>query len=574
MAPSGWSKIARKAPFAISTIGDTVDPTDPTWSIRPPIPPASLAKHGGFTGADSGSTTPGAEFFDPFVNLAEDDHLFGQFMPQVEMLTRHKIYKDSLTAAGNNVTKIDSRLAMRNGYKIVRRERKTDPVDEELSTYIMDLTHEYGCYECFRHGIQLSETWGWCVAFLRQVAERGYKKRWNLCVKPIFDENIVYEQANPSVIKEIVLNLYLGRELRRVTIPAGEFVMWRAEEDPFGNGFHGQVQFVPAHNIINEMEDIRRSWAGIMKTRGLGMLAMIVEGAEEEDLQKWRQKYNNPSQFSIIWGNERLKPTVFDTVSDGMNITNTLDTYGKELSRATGWPTQRMEGNAGGKTQGAETVENTQAEAYSVLQEKYEPWMIKTLTMIAKVVDKRDLETEDWELDWDIEIKMDRQKRSNIFTTEATAVNQVDTLLTVNDARERIGKSPLPGAEGKMWLVEWKLKFKQAEAEMNAEIQQKRAEAQAALNPNPQGGVVNEGNLNKEGKPKGAPQDPANYQKRDLAKEIVANRVTKAKDADGRQRWSLAECNDILDCIFDEGMKRQRLVDKRKNGDKDDGSSG
>jgi hypothetical protein len=312
------------------------------------------------------------------------------------------------------------------------------------------------------------------------------------------------------------------------------------------------------------MEVMLAAYATIMGQRGMGLLCMQVEGADKKTLEEYYEKYKNPAKYSTMWTDERFKPQVFNTVSNVLDISRAIPTYSAEYSKATSFPYQRMAGaSTDGKISGDATADK-EAEAYSALQEKYEPYMMLTLNMLDTIEEKRGLDEEDWELDWDIEVKMDRQKRSNQFTTEATAVNQVKTLLTVNEVMERLGYSARPGPEGKMIYAEYEMEFEKKRLEMQAEIAAARAEKQAELNPNPGQPPVPDDEKNKEGKPIKAPQDPAAYMKRDANKESTAAKLVNAKDSHGRQQWGIDDVQVILRAQFGVGMTEKKLRELRE----------
>ena len=550
-----------KRPFAFVAGAPTWNLQDLRFHVRMPIPTAELKK----AGLDAANTDPMNHLEQGWRNPRERGTNIGQFIPQREMIQRDELYAAMLTPSGNYTTKIAPGKAMRNGYRIVKRHKKTEPVETKLVDYIIGLTYKHQCYQNFALGMQLCEGLGQCVAYVRQVAPPGYKTKYTLDMAVLWEEDLDFDTNGD--VKAIHPRLKIGYEERRLTINKGRFVMWRSERDPFGRAIDGQLQLVPAYNTIVGMEVMLDSYATIMGQRGMGLFACVVEGADEKTLQAYYEKYKNPAKYSTMWMDERFKPQVFNTVSEVLDISKAIPTYSSEFSKATGFPYQRMTGGTSdGKISGDATADK-EAEAYSALQEKYEPYMILTLNMLDAVEEKRGLVDEDWELDWDIEVKMDRQKRSNMFTTEATAVNQVETLLTVNEAMERLGYPPREGTEGKMIYAEYKMKFEKLRAEMQSEIAQQRAEQQAALNPpSAPNGKVPEGEQNKSGKPIKAQQDPAAYAKRELNKETAGKALMNAKDDHGRWAYSIDSANEVLRVFFGQGMNEKNLSKLREDG--------
>lgn len=551
LAPSA----KKNRPYAI-VAGSSSRFLSDVMNINVPVPTMAMKK----AGIETDSS------FDPktqtYTRPSRNPTRIGEFIPQKDMIPRDELYTAMLTPSGNYTTKIAPGKAMRNGYRIVKKFKKSEPVDDGIVDYINTLTHQYQTLPNFALGMQLCEGFGQCAAFIRQIAPPGYKSEYLLDMAVIWEEQVEWDAFGR--VATIHPDVYIGNELRRLTIPKGRFVMWRSERDPFGRLNDGQLQLVPAYNTLISIEGMMQSYGGIMMQRGMGLLTVTVEGADEFELQKFQQKYGNPSQYSTLWTDERMKPQVWNTVSDVLDISKAMQTYSTEFSKATSYPYQRMGGaTADGRISGDATADK-EAEAYSALQEKYEPYMMLTLNMLDKFTEKRGIDGLDWELDWDIEVKMDRQKRSNIFTTEATAVNQVDTILTVNEVRERTGYSAIQGPEGKMIYAEYKLKFKKMEQELQLEMQQQRME----MMPEQPSGVP-ENQQNKEGKPIKAQQDPAAYVKRELTKEQAASKLMKAKDNYGRWAYSLKTANDALKDIFGQGMNKESLSKLRREKDGD-----
>lgn len=442
----------------------------------------------------------------------------GALIPQQDQLSRDELYATSLTPSGQYITDIAPRNALRAGWEWCSEKKKNSPVSTELAAYLDFIVRKYWCKLFFTLAAQISEKFGRALFYRRQVATRGRKKRWEVNVIPIFEEDIEYDQETNTITKFRPIVRW-GYGERQLYIAPENCILWLNERDPFGNSHQGKIALLSAYHSLRRTENIAESSTTIFNQRGQGYLMGVIEGADQETLDKYMKRFGNPSQYSVLFTDERFKLQWVEAMKSGYDLDKVLGTMSKEISKATGYPTNRMSGDNLGKTAGAETTQDNQAENYSTLQERYEFYMLESIKMLNTEEENRDLEVEPFAMNQDIEIKMDQQKRSNIFSTEAQAVNMVKAHITENQLRERIKSPLLDGPEGDLTALEY-------EAKLREDLAKKYpvgVNPSGSPQPGKPDGDTPPGDLptNKEGKPQKPPQDPASYERRQMAEKLA-----------------------------------------------------
>jgi len=198
------------------------------------------------------------------------------------------------------------------------------------------------------------------------------------------------------------------------------------------------------------MENISEAYADLITMRGLGLVDVLVKGADtEEDLKPYVEKYKDPSSYRATVHNDLVEITTNEGIRGAFSLDDVLGRYTKEVSSASGAPSMRMEGVQTGTVTGSETDQDNVAELYSNLQERYEPYILKLYKMLDPTLD-----TTAFELEFPMDIKLDRMKNTQIFSTEAGSVMAVPDLLTVDEARDRLGYPSMKGPRGDMTIAE------------------------------------------------------------------------------------------------------------------------
>jgi hypothetical protein len=396
--------------------------------------------------------------FDPFYqrvvrasgNQSNPYAQIGNFVPAQQMIHPIELYAASFTPKGSFLTRVAPRSAFRSDWKFVPYKGSREPLKENLVTKLRAITKTYQLKKIVTAAVQVAEIFGRSLVYRRQVSQVGKAKKWRLFVTYIPDEYITYNQTE-NYIEMYRPMVGWGMGTKSIDIKPTDAVLFIGEMDPMGNGFQGIPALVAPYRTIVRGENIEEAWSDIVTKRGLGLVDLLVEGAEtEKDLEPWLKKYGDPSSYNVLVHNERLKVETKDGMKQNFDLNATMDGYTKEIASSSGYPKLRIEGLQTGTVTGSETDQDTTAEQYSTLHERYEDPIMDLYRML-----DTSLENEEFELEWEFEIKMDKARKSNIFATDSGSVMTVQDIIKVNQGLEILGFPAIKDKTGEMFISEF-----------------------------------------------------------------------------------------------------------------------
>lgn len=478
----------------------------------------------------------------------------GKLTPQRMMINRRdELYRASLTSWGAYPIYHGPKNAYRAGWRYMRRGKRFAPIPAELESYLDKLYFMYNIRENVILATQTCKLWTRCLFWPRQVAARGQPIKYEVHIIPIFEEHIRYDPTR-TYITEYRPIVVLGDMPREVVIPANEAVLWRNGSDIFGSQYDGQATLIPMYKTVVRAENITDAVTGMIQRRGNGYLVVQVKGADATRIAEYKAAYSDPSQYAVFFVNDSVDVKAVPAMAQGFDMSKIMDALSHDLSRSSAFPSQRMEGQNEGKLAGAETIQDAQAEAYSVIQEDFERYILESYYLLDRLTENRGIENEDFQIDFETEVRMDPQRRANILATIGQALGNVKNLVKVNQALFMLHLPLLGEEDGDKFLIEWEKEFQPDPMELAAK----------GLQPN--GLPLNNGPpLNKEGEPQKPPQDPAAYQEREAnkEKEITKDSLVKALTCAGA---SYKQINTAVSELFGAGVSNTKIASLR-NGD-------
>lgn len=460
---------------------------------------------------------------------------------------REEVYRASLSSWGNYPLYSGVKRAFRAGWRYKKRGYAFNPIDIDLEEYLDTLYSKYQFRDKTILAAQTCKVWTRCLWWPRQVAPRGQPRRYEVMIIPIFEEQIVYNKEGTTIegYRPIIM---LGQMPRHIDIPAKDAVLWKNGDDIFGSQYDGQSSVIPIYKTVVRGENITDTVTGIIQRRGNGYLVVQVAGADEDRLNKYKEQYQDPSTYAVFFTNDKTDIKAVPAMSQGFNFSETLGALGQDLSRGSAFPNQRMKGENEGKLAGAETIQDAQAETYSTIQEDFEPYILQSYYLMDRLEGKRGLKDENFQIDFETEVRMDPQRRANILATVGQALAGLKSLVTVNESKYLLHLPLVRGPDGEKLLVEHEKQF-----------------MPEPLVPEEQpGDPIEEGRTNKEGDPKGAPQDPAAYNARDLNKEISKDAIVKAMTDAGA---SYKQINAAVMELFGAGVSNTKIAAMRNGNE-------
>lgn len=409
---------------------------------------------GASTGGDSRRTGQDTNAYEPFWKRWSkqgdvSQTATGLLVAAMDMIPPLELYAASFTPKGAFLTRVVPANAFRMEWQYVPEKRSKVPLDDTLRQKIIRAKRKYNLKQVVIEAVSTAEIFGRSLVYMHDMAPPGMVPDIQLRVTRLDEQYVHYDEetGNPVLFRPMVRK---GKGQVALELKPSDCILFLATPDPNGNGFQGIPALLPAYHSIVRMENISEAYADLITMRGLGLVDVTVSGADtEEDLQTWVEKFKDPSSYRATVHNEQIEVETKEGIRAAFSLDETLGRYTKEVSSASGAPAMRMEGVQTGTVTGSETDQDNMAELYTMLQERYEPAILR----LFKFVDPS-LDITKFELEFPMDLKLDRMKQTQIFSTEAGSVMAVPDLLTVDEARDRLGYPSMEGGKGKMTIAE------------------------------------------------------------------------------------------------------------------------
>lgn len=372
--------------------------------------------------------------------------------PAEMIIERDELYRASFTPKGAYITRVSIKFAFYQGWKIVNSKNRNDPVKDSLLQRVNELNKQYKLKQVFIQMVRTGAIFGRSLVYIQERPTFAYKNpkdKLYLRVSPVSEPEIQYDNASGFPI-EFRLNVRKGRQGNAIlTIPAEKAVLFVWDQDECGNMFQGIPALIAAYDTILRSEVVSEEFSTTVAERGLGIVDVLDKKAKTlEDLKKVRQAFKLGRDRVFVHG-ENYEVNVKAGISSGFDFDASQTRYTKDVSSGTGYPGMAMEGVQVGAVTGSETDQDNRAQMYRMIQEMCEHSMLDIYHLI-------DPKIEDFDLEWEFEIKQDRQKRAQTLATYGGAINQIQDLITVNQALSLMDlPTILPKEGGDLLVSEW-----------------------------------------------------------------------------------------------------------------------
>jgi len=268
---------------------------------------------------------------------------------------------------------------------------------------------------------------------------------WYLRVTHIEDQRIFYDaDGNPDYYRP---SIYLGREVHDFRIPANKAVLYVNNPDPTGNGYEGLSELEATYFPMIWMSNILESWAEIMEQRGLGILDIMIEGADEPTLKKYKSEYGDPSDYSVIFHDEKWKISTPSAVSAQYNLDTMVAVYTKEISSAAAVGSARMNGVQQGATTGSNLDADNYGQTLGAIQQEWNDELIALHVLCDPTVRDK------FDITYDLSVRLDKKQVIENFGSAINGVNQALDFLTYNQALALLDKPAVK--DGDMLASKW-----------------------------------------------------------------------------------------------------------------------
>jgi hypothetical protein len=370
----------------------------------------------------------------------------GLVQPAINIVDPEELYRASFTPKGSYITRVSSRMAFFQGWKVVSEKDERDPADDAIVARIKELNKQYNLKNKFIQMTRSGAIFGQSLAFIQ--LDRNNKPF--IRVAPIRQTEIDYDDVGgyPTIFHPIV---QWGRGVKQLDIPADKAVLFIWDDDECGNGYTGIPALVSSYQTILRSEVVSDEYSTIIAERGLGFVDILAKHAKTlKELEKVRKSFKLGSDRVFVHSDE-YEAKAQAGVQSNINFDEAMGRYTKDVSSSTGYPGMAMEGVQVGAVTGSETDQDNRAQMYKVIQEMAEPYMMKVYFLLdPKLKDKM------FDFDWEYEIKQDRSKKANTFVTFSNAISSCQDLIKVDQALQLLELPPFGEEDGGNLLVsEW-----------------------------------------------------------------------------------------------------------------------
>ena len=372
------------------------------------------------------------------------------YIPAQDLIPRNELYYASLTPKGSFICRVSIKFAFFQGWKYTKSLVTHEPLETDLSKKLHKIDKNFYMKDVAVRMMRVSSIFGRSLVYIQENdVNVKSKTKFILRVSPIFEEQITYDDITGYPIKYEPYVAW-GKSFKQIEVAAdkGVLVIWDLDE--FGNLSQGIPALISSYETICREEQLSNDYISTVSERGLGFVDILAKGAKNlKDLKKIRQAFRIGEDRVFVHG-PQYEATAKPGVQSGFSFDDSKGRLTKDISSSTGYPSMAVEGVQVGAVTGSETDQDNRAQMYRIIQEMAEPYLEKIQWLI-----DGDLLKEEYEFEWDFEIKEDRGRKAQIMSTFAAGVNQIQDLITVDQSLNLLQLPLLGGEDGKMLLSHW-----------------------------------------------------------------------------------------------------------------------
>jgi hypothetical protein len=342
---------------------------------------------------------------------------------------------------GRFLTWLVPKEAFKSGWQFASILEDEDELTPDKSKYLQKITKEHNLIKLHTRGVWVSRTFGRAliVKMPRRMSKKEETAAFYLRVTPVKDEEIYFD--DDGEITHFHIGMKFGKAMKWITIEPKDTVMYINQLDPTGNNYDGISELESAYLPLNYVANIEESWANLMNKRGLGILDIEIEGADEDDLEAYKDKYGDPSQYAVIFHDQTWKVNSSAGISAQFNLENTVGVYTKEVSSSSGIGEARLNGVQQGMVTGSKTDGDNYMSIQRSCQVDYDDFLMSVYALIDESL------RDSFKIEYNVDQKLDKAEDAQIFAMNISSVNQASEFLTYNEARKRLGLDAIEGGD-------------------------------------------------------------------------------------------------------------------------------
>lgn len=361
-------------------------------------------------------------------------------IPQEELWATAKI-----TGKGRFITTLTPREAYRTDWKYVIKKGSKEPLSEATLDSINKTEREFHIKKIFVAGVSVAKAVGQCI--IAKVYTNPLTKAGKIILRiaPYSDMDVEFDEF--GLPKSYNVYMKIGHNRAKVKVPASECIALVNEPDPLDNGTIGTSDLLSVYFPIRWSMNVLDGYSRIILQRGLGLLDVEVTGAQPAELAAYETQFGDPTQYSTLFHDEKVKVAVVTGVQQGHNITDTMKIYTREISSGSGIGENRLDGVQTYVT-GAETDQDNFAAIGVAIQQDYHDAQVALFKLCNPALPE-------FAIEMPVEIRMDKLKEAELRATEVRTIMDAPQLFKVKTAMERIGQDAPKGAEGELSVAQF-----------------------------------------------------------------------------------------------------------------------
>lgn len=357
------------------------------------------------------------------------------------------------TGKGHFIIFLTNKEALKGEWKHVKRNDSDQELNESTTNFIKKTDDDFIMRDKSEMVMNMACAMGQS-AIVKTYPDPSHPGIGPLELRPVYyDENdLIFKNG---ILTHLMVYLRVGRVTKRVKFAIKDVVFYVNSPDPFGNKYIGMSCLNASYYSIKYLMNILEAYSNIILQRGLGLLDIEITGiTDEAELTKYADQFGQPSQYSAIIHNERMKVNVSDGIKMGADIESVTSVYTREISSGSGIGEARLNGVQQGRVTGSETDQDNFASVQRVRQKTFMDAIVQTYQLAEPQLAK----VPKWAIEFPIQIKFDKLKESQVRTTDAQTITALQEILTINHARKMLGLELKADAEGDMTVFEFIVK--------------------------------------------------------------------------------------------------------------------
>jgi len=348
---------------------------------------------------------------------------------------------------GKFLTRHMSNEAFRNKWKYTEPDSEDDDsLNEALDKKLQTLRKKYKLRKIHKEAVWFARAIG--RALVHKFPFKPITKPkgdWYLRVTHIEEQRIFYDKD--GIITHYQPSIYIGREMHDFKIPAADCILYVNNPDPNGNGYEGISELESAYFPLLWMSNILATWAEIMEKRGLGILDITIDGADKPTLEEYKEKYGDPSKYTVIFHDEKWHVAAPAAVSPQYNLDTMISVYTKEIASSGAVGEARMTGVQQGAVTGGNLDADSFGQTLGGIQQEWDDNCIALHVLCDPSVNEK------FGILYDLSIRLDRKQVIENFGNAINGVNQGLDFLTYNQALALLDKPTV--SDGDMLASKW-----------------------------------------------------------------------------------------------------------------------